>query len=52
MIEIVRGEPRSGGEASGEMIEIVRGEPRSGGEASGEMIEILPGPHPRKERDA
>jgi len=34
----VRGEPRSGGEASGEMIEVVvRGEPRSGGEASGEM---------------
>jgi len=40
MIEIVRGEPRSGGEPSGEMIEIVRGEPRSGGEPSGEMIEM------------
>jgi len=38
---VVRGEPRSGGEASGEMPEVVvRGEPRSGGEASGEMPEI------------
>jgi hypothetical protein len=36
----VRGEPRSGGETSGEMIEM-RGEPRSGGETSGEMIEII-----------
>jgi len=35
---VVRGEPRSGGEPSGEMIEVVvRGEPRSGGEASSEM---------------
>jgi alpha/beta superfamily hydrolase len=37
---VVRGEPRSGSEPSGEMIEIGRGEPRSGGEPSGEMIEI------------
>ena len=36
----LRGEPRSGGEPSGEMIEVVRGEPRSGGEPSGEMIEM------------
>jgi hypothetical protein len=32
MIERVRGEPRPGGEPSGEMIERVRGEPRPGGD--------------------
>jgi hypothetical protein len=39
---VVRGEPRSGGEPSGEMIGmVVRGEPRSGGEPSGEMVLIV-----------